>query len=61
MKNDRIWALSLIVAGVSALILVGSGLARIMLPDWLMRTLGMTELIAGAVLIFTSVRKLLRK
>lgn len=59
-RINRIWGVSLMVIGLAALVLVGSGILGIGLPDWLARVLGAAELLALPVLVYSTV-KMLRK
>lgn len=57
-RINRIWAVSLMVIGLATLVLVGSGILGIGLPDLLARILGTAELIALPVLVYSTVKKL---
>lgn len=57
MKNDSVWGLSLAVIGITVLILAGSAVTGIDLPDRLIRLAGAAGIIALPVLVFTTVRK----
>ena len=61
MRQDRLWALSLIVIGVLAAILVGLPAVGVSLPDIVTRILGVLLLVAVPVLAFTTVRKFGKK
>ena len=58
---DLIWGHSLIVIGVTSLILSVSNLIGAELPDILTRILGIADLIALPFLIFSTVKKAVRK
>ena len=57
-KNDLIWGLSLMIIGIAAIILAGSNIIRIELPDIAVRIIGILDLIALPVLAYTTVRKI---
>ena len=59
-KIDYAWSISLIVVGIATVIICGSNLVGIDLPDWLTRSLGIIELAAVFVLIFTTIRKTIK-
>lgn len=52
-----LWSTSLIVIGISTLILAGSGIVGIVIPDVLRVILGICELVSLPVLAFSTVRK----
>ncbi len=56
-KNDLIWCLSLMVIGIATLILAGSNIIGIELPDIAVRIIGIVNLVALPVLAYTSVKK----
>ena len=56
-KNDLIWCLSLMVIGIATLILAGSNVIGLKLPDIAVRIIGIVDLIALPVLAYTSVKK----
>lgn len=58
---NLIWSLSLIVIGVATLILAVSNIIGAELPDILTRILGIADLIALPFLIFSTVKKAVRK
>ncbi len=51
------WPVSLIVIGIATLIHAGSRLMGIVLPDAVVRTAGIADILALPVLAFTSVKK----
>lgn len=57
MKNDCLWALSLIVTGVSIIVLAGSRVLGIALPDAVVRIFGILGLVSLLVLVFTTIKK----
>ena len=60
-KIDHAWCISLFVVGIATVVLNGSNLIGIDLPDWLTRSVGFINLVAVLVLIFTTVRKAIKK
>ena len=56
-KNTLLWSLSLIVITLVTLIWVISNFAGIKLPDTVIRILGILDICAIPVLVFTSIRK----
>ena len=56
-KIERIWSISLIVIGIATFILAGSSVIGIELLDIAVRIIGVIDLIALLVLIYTSVMK----
>lgn len=58
---DRLFAVSLVLMGISSLILSVTGLTGTALPDWAVRTLGIINLIALPVLIYPTVRNVQEK
>ena len=58
MKSDkRIWTISLIAIGAASIMLVGPNLVGMELPDLAIRILGGIDLIALAVFVFFTVKK----
>ena len=60
MKNkiDLIWVISLIVIGISTILLAGSNIVGLTLPDIAIRMIGVLDIIALPVLIVATVKKL---
>ena len=60
MKNkvDLIWVISLIVIGISTILLAGSNIIGLALPDIAIRMIGVLDIIALPVLIVATVKKL---
>ncbi len=56
--NDLMWSLSLLVIGVATVILAGSNVIGIELPDVAVRIIGIVDLIALPVLAYTTVKKI---
>ena len=61
MNNDKLWALTLMIIAVCTLILAGSNLAGIQLPDVETRTLGIAGIICLPVLVYATVKKTAKK
>lgn len=59
MKNkiDLLWSISLIMIGIATVILAGSNIIGIELPDIIVRILGIVDLIVLPLLVFTTVKK----
>lgn len=57
MKNDLIWCISLIVISIVSLIISISNIVGTDLPKVAMHILGVVDIIAAAVFIFTTVKK----
>lgn len=56
-KNDLIWSISLVIIGITSVILAGSNVIGLMLPDIIVRLIGIIDLIALPVVAFTTVKK----
>lgn len=56
-KNDLIWGISLIVIGIATLVLAGSNIIGLTLPDAVVRIFGIIDLIALPFLAYTTVKK----
>ncbi len=56
--NDLMWSLSLLIIGVATVILAGSNVIGIELPDVVVRIIGIVDLITLPFLAYTSVKKL---
>lgn len=59
-KNDFIWSISLLTIGIASVILFGSNIIGLMLPDAVVRVIGIIDLIALPFAAFTTVKKLKR-
>lgn len=57
---DRLYAVGMMVMGTATLVLSVSALAGLALPDWLTRALGLVNLLAFPLILYTSVKKLRR-
>ena len=58
---DRAFAVSLVLMGLSSLILSITGLTGTAMPDWAVRTLGVISLIALPVLVYSTVKSVQEK
>ena len=56
-KNDYVWSISLMVIELSAFILAGSNVVGIELPDVVVWILGIVDLIALPLLVYSTVKK----
>ncbi len=56
-KKNLMWSLSLMLIGITSIILNGSSLLGIELPDMLTRVLGIINLIALPFLAYSTVKK----
>ncbi len=56
--NDLIWSVSLLIIGIATIILSGSNIIGIELPDVMVRIIGIADLIALPFLVYTTVKKL---
>ncbi len=54
---NRIWGICGMVIGLCTLIVAGSNIIEVTLPDVLIRTIGIIDIIALPVYVFTSVMK----
>lgn len=54
---DRIWALTLFVIGICTIILAGTNIIGIELSDVIVRIIGVIDLIAIPVLVYTTINK----
>ncbi len=57
-KIDMLWCFSLMIIGIATIILAGSNIIGIELPDLAVRIVGIVELIALPVLACSTVKKL---
>ena len=56
-KNDYVWSISLMVIGLATFILAGSNVVGIELPDVVVWILGIVDLIALPLLVYSTVKK----
>ncbi|MDE6764219.1 MAG: hypothetical protein K2J73_11165 [Oscillospiraceae bacterium] len=57
-KNYLMWCFSLLIIGVATIILAGSNIMGIELPDIAVRIIGIVDLIAFPVLAYTTIKKI---
>ena len=57
-KNDLMWCFSLLIISIATIILAGSNIIGIELPDIAVRIIGIVDLIALPVLAYTTVKKI---
>lgn len=60
-KQDLIWGISLIVIGIDTLVLTGSKIIGLTLPDVVARIIGIIDLIALPFFAYTTVKKAKKK
>lgn len=51
------WSISLIIIGIATIILAGTNIIAIELPDIAVRVLGVVDLVSLPVLVFSTVKK----
>lgn len=56
-KINVMWSISLLVIGITTIILAGANIVGVELPDITVRVLGVLELIALPVLAFSTIKK----
>ena len=57
-RNDLLWSISLLVIGIATIILSGSNIIGIELPDIIVRIIGVIDLLFLPVLAYTTVKKM---
>ena len=60
-RINRVWAVSLFVVGFATMILAGSNLVAVRLPDIVIRALGILDLIALFLLTFSTTKKQVKR
>lgn len=60
-KTNRIWTISLILVGIATILLAGSKVMGMKLPDIMVRGIGVLDLIALVVLIFLTAGKMVKR
>lgn len=60
-RIDYVWYISMFVVGIATVVLNGPNIIGVDLPDWLTRSMGIIDLVAVFVLIFTTIRKAVKK
>ena len=64
MKNKKmtfVWSITLLILCVSTLVIAVTRIVGIDLPDIMIRVLGIVELIALPIFVFTSIKKYLKR
>lgn len=56
-KLNFLWGISLFVIGTATIVLAGSNLIGMALPDIVIRIVGIVNLVALPILVFTSIKK----
>ena len=56
-KKDLMWSISLIANGIATIILAGANIVGIDLPDMLVRLLGIVDLVALPILVYSAIKK----
>ena len=56
-KSDLMWSISLIAIGIATIILAGANIVGIDLPDMLVRLLGIVDLVALPILVYSTIKK----
>lgn len=56
-RNDLLWSISLLVIGLATIILTGLNIIGIDVPDIVVRIIGVIDLLALPVLVYTTVKK----
>ena len=54
---NTMWSIRLMVIGIATLFLIGANIFTMRLPDMIVRTLGIIDLVSLAVLVFSTVKK----
>lgn len=56
-RNDLLWSISLLIIGIATIILIGLNIIGIDVPDIVVRIIGVIDLLALPVLVYTTVKK----
>lgn len=56
-KNDLVWSISLILISIATIVLVGSNIVELKLPDVAVRIIGIIDIVALPFLVFSSIKK----
>ena len=56
-KSDLMWSISLIAIGIATIILAGANIVGIDLPDMLVRLLGIVDLVALPILVYSTIKR----
>lgn len=60
-RTDRVLVISLFVAGIAAMILVGANIVGVRLSDMVVRIIGVLDLTALFTLTFLTAKKLIKR
>ena len=60
-RINRVWAISLFVAGIATMILAGSNFAAVRLPDAVLRIIGVLDLTALFTLSFFTAKRIIKR
>ena len=56
-RNDLLWSISLLIIGIATIISIGLNIIGIDVPDIVVRIIGVIDLLALPVLVYTTVKK----
>ncbi len=56
-KSDLMWSISLIAIGIATIILACANIVGIDLPDMLVRLLGIVDLVALPIFVYSTIKK----
>lgn len=56
-KSEIMWSISLITIGIATIILAGTNIVGIDLPDMLVRLFGIVDLVALPILVYSTIKK----
>ena len=56
-KSDLMWSISLIAIGIATIILASANIVGIDLPDMLVRLLGIVDLVALPILVYSTIKR----
>ena len=56
-KSDLMWSISLIAIGIATIILAGANIVGIDLPDMLVRLLGIVDIVALPIFVYSTIKK----
>ena len=56
-ESEIMWSISLITIGIATIILAGTNIVGIDLPDMLVRLFGIVDLVALPILVYSTIKK----
>lgn len=56
-KSDLVWSISLMVIGIATFILAGANIVEIDLPDFIVRIVGIVDLVALPILVYSTIKR----